>query len=137
MRFARKCVFVIIALLSLMSLVAAQDSCPADVDDAIALLNNTCFGIGRNQACYGNGDIVAVPVFDATIDFVAPGDSATVDNIASLTLSPFEVNFAEWGVAVLVLQASLPDTLPGQNVTLIILPRASAHRLVIKHLMAW
>lgn len=121
MRFARKCVFVIIVLLSLVSLVSAQDSCPADVDDAIALLNNTCFGIGRNQACYGNGDIVAIPVSNATIDFVAPGDSATVDNIASLILSPFEADFAEWGVAVLVLQANLPDTLPGQNVTMLLL----------------
>lgn len=121
MRFARQCGFVIIAFLSIVSFVTAQDSCSADVDEAIALLNDVCLGIGRNQACYGNGDIVAIPISNATIDFVVPGDSATVDNIASLALSPFEADFAEWGVAVLVLQASLPDTLPGQNVTMLLL----------------
>ena len=125
MRFARKGFFVVIALLTMASLVTAQDACPADVDDAIAALNDICFSTGRNQACYGNGDIVTVPVADATIDFAVPGDSANINDIDSMILSPFEVGFSEWGVAVLVLQADLPDTLPGQNVTMLLLGETS------------
>lgn len=125
MRFARQCGFVIIALLSMVNLVSAQDSCSADVNDAIAVLNDTCFAIGRNQVCYGNGDIVVIPASDAVINFAIPGDSAAVSDIDTLNLSPFEADFAEWGVAVLVLQADLPDTLPGQNVTMLLFGDAS------------
>ncbi|MEL6525658.1 MAG: hypothetical protein AAFQ07_08105, partial [Chloroflexota bacterium] len=63
---------------------------------------------------------VAVPVADASIEFDNPGDTAAVDDIENLTLSPFESSLTEWGVAVLVLQADLPDTLPGQNVTMLL-----------------
>ena len=125
MRFVRKSFFVLITLLSVVSLVTAQDACPADVDDAIAALNDICFATGRNQACYGNGDIVTVPVANATLDFAVPGDSANINDIDSMTLSPYEVGFAEWGVAILVLQADLPDTLPGQNVTMLLFGETS------------
>lgn len=120
MRFLQKFGFVFLSLLGIVGLVGAQDACPASVDDAILSLNSICLSIGRNQACYGNGDIVAVPQSGTTINFGVPGDTAIVDDIQSMTLSPFEVGIEEWGIAVLVLQADLPDTLPGQNVTMLL-----------------
>ncbi|GAB5491582.1 MAG: hypothetical protein Phog2KO_17970 [Phototrophicaceae bacterium] len=120
MRFIQKIGFVLVTILSIVGLVGAQDECPASVDEAILALNDICLSVGRNQACYGNGDIVAVPQPDAMIDFGVPGDTALVDDIQSMTLSPFEVGIEEWGVALLVLQADLPDTLPGQNVTMLL-----------------
>ncbi|MEO1646076.1 MAG: hypothetical protein AAFR67_12880, partial [Chloroflexota bacterium] len=120
MHIPKKWLFIFISLFSIVSLVSAQEECPETVDEAVLALSDICLTIGRNQACYGNGDIVAVPVADASIEFDNPGDTAAVDDIENLTLSPFESSLTEWGVAVLVLQADLPDTLPGQNVTMLL-----------------
>ena len=125
MRFIQKIGFVLVTILSIVGLVSAQDECPASVNEAILALNDICLSVGRNQVCYGNGDIVAIPQSDATIDFAVPSDTAFVDDIESMTLSPFEVGIEEWGVAVLVLQADLPDTLPGQNVTMLLFGNVS------------
>lgn len=120
MRYLRKLGFIVFSLLSIVGFVSAQDACPATVDEAILALNDICFSVGRNQACYGNGDIVAIPQSGTTINFGVPGDTALVDDIQSMSLSPFEVGVEEWGIALLVLQADLPDTLPGQNVTMLL-----------------
>lgn len=109
-----------LSIFGIVGLVVAQDQCPTQVDDALFALNDMCLSIGRNEACYGNGDVVAVAVQDAVLDFDLPGDVALVDDIATINLSPYESNLDEWGIAVLVVQADLPDTLPGQNVTMLL-----------------
>ena len=117
----KKLGFFAITLFSIVSFAIAQDEeCPSNVDEALSTMSEICFAIGRNQACYGNGDIVAVPQADAELDFEAVGDTATVDDIQALTLTPYTLDLEEWGIAVLVLQADLPETLPGQNVTMLL-----------------
>ena len=102
----------------------AQDeapSCPTIVQDAVAALDELCADTGRNQACYGNLHLVAEPQPDVTgLQFEQPGDIEDVDHILSLTLSPMDEDVPEWGVALLKLQANLPDMLPGQNVTILL-----------------
>lgn len=120
MQVWKKLSFVFITLLSIVSLVAAQDDCPTDVNDALVAMSEICLAIGRNQACYGNGDVVAVPQANTVINFSEVGDTAAVDDIQSLTLSPYEIDLNEWGIAVLVVQADIPETLPGQNVTMLL-----------------
>ncbi|MGJ3240083.1 MAG: hypothetical protein ACFE0Q_15355 [Anaerolineae bacterium] len=115
-----KYVLLLISLLSIVGLVTAQDECPAEVDEAVLALNELCFEVGRNQACYGNGEIVAIPQTDAIINFTVPGDTAPIADIDTLSLSPYETDLSDWGVALLVVQANLPDTLPGQNVTMLL-----------------
>lgn len=120
MRYVHKIGFIVVSLLSIVSLVNAQDACPTTVDEAILALNDICFSVGRNQACYGNGDIVAIPQSGVNINFGVPGDTAIVDDIESMSLSPYDMGVDDWGIALLVLQADLPDTLPGQNVTMLL-----------------
>jgi hypothetical protein len=104
--------------------VAAQGSdttCPALVQAALDAADSACNDIGRNQACYGNILIDAVGRPDATgFVFETSGDVVDVNDLESLTLAGMNVANDTWGVALMRLQANLPDTLPGQNVTFLL-----------------
>lgn len=98
-----------------MSVVQAQDSCPALVDQALAAVGTACAATERNQACYGNIAINATgrtPAFT----FAQVGDIVNVRDIERMQLSPFDLAKNEWGVVLMNVQATLPDTFPGQGV---------------------
>jgi len=100
-------------------LVQAQE-CTALVQEALELTEQLCGITERNQACYGNIAIESVPQADAAnFKFDAPGDIVSVSDIQTLNLSAL-TSPDEWGVALLSLQADLPDTIPGQNVTVLL-----------------
>ncbi len=112
-----------IALLMLMvifgglTVVQAQDTgvCTEQIQAALVYVDEACSGIGRNQACYGNQQLRALPE-----DLLnAPGDTADLVQIDSLQLSQL-VAPDEWGVALMQVQANLPDALPGQNVVMVL-----------------
>jgi hypothetical protein len=95
-------------------------ACPAIVDRALAAVDQYCEGTGRNQVCYGNIRLEAEPqpgIDDFT--FSTTGDIVNVADIRTLSLSGMNQESGEWGVALMRLQANIPDTLPGQNVTFI------------------
>jgi hypothetical protein len=80
-----------------------------------------CRSTGRNQACYGNINLsVEAEANSPAFSFTKPGDLITVEGIKSLTLSPLDANNETWGVALMKIQANLPDTLPGQNVVFVL-----------------
>ncbi|MBN1285837.1 MAG: hypothetical protein JXB47_10600 [Anaerolineae bacterium] len=100
---------------------AAQDDCPALVEEALARAGAACGMLGRNQICYGYNMVEVTSWERAALDaFAAPGDVLDVARLSSLSTAPMDVNNGIWGVAVLALQADLPAALPGQNVTFII-----------------
>ncbi len=103
-----------------VAILAQDEACPALVQAALAYTDEVCSGIERNQACYGNIQIAAVPQADA-VDFAfdSVGDIVDIAAIESLILSEM-VTPDEWGVTLMQVQANLPDTLPGQNVTMLI-----------------
>ncbi len=112
------------AALSLVTPLAAQttsESCTQLVTNAMTAVSENCAGLGRNQACYGHS-LVSVSSWDpgAALTFEAAGDTADVAAIQTLTTSPLDPAADIWGIAVLALQADLPDTLPGQNVTFLV-----------------
>ena len=120
------CLFCLILLSAPSSIsvnILAQDdtTCPTIVDDAVTLMGNACLETGRNQACYGNLQMAATPRPSVT-DFIFEhtGDIVDVVDIESLELDPLDLDTATWGIALMKLQASLPDTLPGQNVTVLL-----------------
>ncbi|MCB9450515.1 MAG: hypothetical protein H6672_03700 [Anaerolineaceae bacterium] len=120
----RKSLFLILLFTFGLSLVStAQDTtCPVIVQTALDTVRNLCDGTGRNQACYGNILLVAEPQPGATsLKFDTPGDLVSIADIQSLRLSSMNESMQEWGIAMLKLQANLPDTLPGQNVTFLLL----------------
>ncbi|MEO1162591.1 MAG: thrombospondin type 3 repeat-containing protein [Chloroflexota bacterium] len=113
----------LLVLLSLaVTIVSAQASdCPDIVTQALESVDDFCATIGRNQACYGNFNLSAEPQPDApAFTFDAVGDVTDVDNIFSLELTGLDEEAGTWGVAVLNLQADIPNTLPGQNVTFVL-----------------
>lgn len=96
----------------------AQADCPSFVQQAIDTVGERCGDVGRNQVCYGNRAIDAQ--FGASVTFALPGDRAGVRDLLHLTTAPLLPDDNTWGVAVLSLQANLPDNLPGENATFIV-----------------
>ncbi len=110
---------------------ARATTCPAIVQQALADTNSVCSGIARNQVCYGNVVLSAKAQPNTPpITFRQPGDLAAVNNLKTLTLSPLDQQQKSWGVALMKLQANLPDTLPGQNVTFILFGDVQMENLV-------
>ncbi len=119
--------FIVIALLAMVTtpLVAQDDddsgTCPALVEEALTIVNQSCTNLSRNSVCYGNGNIEAADLEETLIeDFADPGDIRNIADIYTLSTAPMDVEQDVWGIAVLALQANIPDTLPGQNVTFLL-----------------
>jgi hypothetical protein len=91
--------------------------CPVLVQDALERVEQVCSGTGRNQICYGHSVLLAElrpDITDALLSF--PGDTTEIYNINRVHLFPMNVDLGQWGVALLRVQANLPNNLPGQNV---------------------
>ena len=103
--------------------LATLDSrdCQTIINQALQTMQDKCRDINRNSACFGNdqistqfADSLAVPQFKLV------GDVVSIKQIKSLSTSPLNQQDNTWGVALLKIQANLPDTLPGQNVTFLV-----------------
>jgi hypothetical protein len=111
----------VMLLLQVVSFTAAQEDCPTMVSQALNTVGNICANIRRNQVCYGNSSVTATARDSSPLsNFSLPGDLTSVVNMATLETAPLNIKDHTWGVAVMAVQANLPDTLPGQNVTFII-----------------
>jgi len=111
---------VLTALLSI-AVIAQTTDCPALVQTALDSIDETCADTGRNQACYGNVSIDLQAQDDAEVEaFENPGDLVALNDISTMTLAPLDETTETWGVALMKLQANVPDTLPGQNVTFLL-----------------
>lgn len=118
-----KRVLSIAALMVLLwcGIAYAQEQCSAVMEQAIDLVSAVCAATGRNEACHGYFRVEAKPRDeDLPIPFNV-GDIISVLDVGALTTAPMNLQDGEWGVALLRLQANLPDVLPGQNVTFLLL----------------
>lgn len=114
-------------LFLLTSTVAAQDTsvdgaCPALVQRAITEIGNNCNNLDRNSACYGYDRVNAV--FNDEVPtgfFTQPSDRTELNRVQSLTTNVLDLENEIWGVAVLNVQANIPNTLPGQAVTFVLM----------------
>lgn len=95
----------------------SADQCEAITTQLMLLaVEQTCNAVERNEMCYVNNSLQTIPTLP---NFAVPGDIGSLTDVASVSMSPFANNGADWGVALLQVQANLPDTLPGQNVTIL------------------
>lgn len=103
------------------SVLAQTASCPELVRTALAVASEACEGIGRNQVCYGNIQLEGEPKAGIE-EFVleAPGDMVDAASLQTLRLSALDEDADMWGIALMNLQANIPATLPGQNVTFLL-----------------
>lgn len=123
MQFFKTRLTILTCCLLLMGvvIVSAATDCPALVQYALKTIDDACSNTGRNQACYGNIKLLAEP--QAGMDrlpFRQKGDRVNLSDVKSLKLSAMDAASNTWGVAMLKVQANLPDTLPGQNVTFLL-----------------
>jgi hypothetical protein len=101
--------------------VLAQDDCPLLVESALEAAELQCNSVSRNQACYGNINLQAEGQPEAPpITFTAPGDIADLNRIRNLRLDGMNTSTGVWGIAMMRVQANLPDSNPAQNVTIIL-----------------
>ena len=106
--------------------IAAPDQntvCSAQVRAALDRVSNACRDLGRNEACYGNREIIAEPRANVPLDrltFSSAGDIADLSAFQRISTSPYDQTNDQWGIALLRAQVNLPDTLPGQNVTFLL-----------------
>jgi len=108
----------------LSSAVIAQDECSAFVTDALASVDTLCEATGRNELCYGNNIVSVTTVTGDELNFSQPGDIVPINQIDSIRTNPY-AEPDEWGIALMKLQANIPDSLPGQNVTFLLFGDAS------------
>jgi hypothetical protein len=117
----KRLAFLMLSLLGIISMVAAQAECPDIVQDAIEVVGEDCAAVERNQACYGNGSIEVEPQLGVELDeFDSRGDQISIVDVETMSLAELNESLSEWGVALLSVQANLPDTLPGQNLTVLL-----------------
>jgi hypothetical protein len=96
-------------------------TCVPLVEQALVAIGNNCGGLGRNSACYGFDSVGATFAQPQSEDFFShPADLAELAQIQSLTTAPLNLDLDEWGIAVMNIQADLPDALPGQSVTFLL-----------------
>ncbi len=110
----------------------SSDACPTVVKTALEAIGPNCGGIARNTACYGYNKVGAT-FSEAVADdfFIKPADQAELSKVSSLTTAPLDEALQEWGVAVMSVQANIPDSLPGEAVRFILLGNAEMENAVL------
>ncbi|NWF69276.1 MAG: SH3 domain-containing protein [Chloroflexi bacterium] len=108
-------------LMAVMVVSAAQQAadCPTLVQTALESLDDLCAATQRNQLCYGH-ELLSVEVNNPAVRLQAPGDIADIAGVISLQTAGMLLPDV-WGLALIQVQANLPDTLPGQNVAILVL----------------
>lgn len=114
--------FTLLCLLALTCLhtIAQSATCPDIVVQALEAVDRLCSPTATNQACYGNVQLQAELFPNSLSRFEQVGDISPIESLLRLDLSPLDETTGAWGVAVLQLQANVPNSLPGQNVTFVL-----------------
>ena len=135
-------VFLLVLLLLIVSpgVVPVQGqfdsaTCQAIIDAAVQAAIKGCGDIGRNQACYGSVRVSADYEYGATATFEQVGDRLDVSTLRTLYTAPFNPVTGEWGIAIMKLQANLPDTLPDQNAVFVMLGDAEITNMAAPQLI--
>lgn len=114
---------VTILLLFTVIVVRAQDdSCPEIVEIALASVNDVCGNVSRNSACYGYNQVSAT--FNSEVPpefFTQVSDVAPLLDLETLQTAELNTELDIWGLAVMNVQANLPETLPGQSVVILLM----------------
>ena len=122
---------IVIFLLSVGIIVAQAEPCADIVERAFSAVDRSCQETGRNEVCYGNIALDAIPQAQVRdFNFSHTGDIENVSRIQSLQLHGMDEARGEWGLALMRLQATLPESLPGQNATIILFGDVGIERRV-------
>jgi hypothetical protein len=125
---------VTVLLAVVWAVVAQTGSCPALVEQALASLGDNCDALDRNSACYGFNQVDST--FFTEVDpgfFSQPSDRSELTNLQSIQTAALDLDNNVWGIAVMNALANVPNTLPGQAVTFLLLGDAQVENRVDPH----
>jgi hypothetical protein len=129
--------FALVMLVSLLIIAPgfgqAQDStqCPALVERAFDSLGEQCDNLGRNSACYGYNRVDATFRQEVADDFFdVPGDTTELTPLETIHTYGLDEALDRWGIALMRVQANVPNTLPGQAVIFMLLGESAAENAV-------
>lgn len=101
----------------------SQDNltCEGIVTEALQVLGTACTEVGRNEACYGHNQVTAT-FRDGVEDvaFATSGDTTALIDVEALVTQPLNADAGTWGVALMRLQADLPEADSTAAMTLIL-----------------
>jgi hypothetical protein len=118
----RKGILSLLLVLLSVGIVIAQTSCPELVNEALLAVDENCNAAGRNEACYGYDQVEASFLVDVADDFFSqPASISAIADLETIRTAPLNTETGVWGVAVMNIQADLPNTIPGQSVTFVLL----------------
>lgn len=106
-----------------VTVAAAQTAtCAPMVEEALTLAGDSCGELSFNTACYGHNQVQA-EFREGAVEtlFASPADTVEVAQLTALRTTPYDETSNEWGIAVMNIQANVPDTLPGQGVIFLLL----------------
>jgi hypothetical protein len=123
---------IVTVLLAVVWAVMAQaGSCPTLVEQALSSLGDNCDALDRNSACYGFNQVDST--FFTEVDpgfFSQPSDRSELTNLQSIQTAALDIDNDVWGIAVMNALANVPNTLPGQAVTFLLLGDAQVENRV-------
>jgi LysM repeat protein len=102
---------------------AQFEDCLVVVDTALQAVGDLCGGLDRSAACYGSSIVESTTFFQPRPEgfFVAPGDRAELLHLREIRPLPLDEIARTFGVAVLNVEAKLPETIPGQAVLFLLM----------------
>ncbi|MDL1902209.1 SH3 domain-containing protein, partial [Anaerolineae bacterium CFX9] len=110
-------------------MLQANVSCPPVVIQALESVGEACNSLDRNSACYGYNRVNA-SFAEPDVSFSAVGDIASLLSLQTIETSPLDIEQNIWGVALMNVQANLPNSLPGQSVIFMLLGDAQIENAV-------
>ncbi len=94
---------------------AQDNSCPALVETALEDMGDNCTDMDRNSACYGFNRVDSTFIDEALSGFFdTPADRAGIAQLETIATHPLDLTQDLWGIAVMNVQANVPNALPGQ-----------------------
>lgn len=101
---------------------AQQIKCEEVVKRALQQIKDKCANMPRNMVCYANGNASLETVSTATKTvFQSPGDMVALSAMKRINLAPYDEKTGTWGLVMLRVQASFPDSQPGQFVSMMLM----------------
>ncbi len=114
----------VFSFLCTVAIVHAQAiECSAVVETALKSVSEVCSPMNRNAACYGAKTVDSV-TFDSPRPanfFTLPGDHSDLLKLREIHPQPLDASDNSFGVALLNVQANVPNTLPGQAVVFMLM----------------
>lgn len=106
-------------------------TCPAIVERALKAIDNNCADLGRNSVCYGYNQVNALFSEAAgEVNFNVPSDKADITALESIETAPLDETNNYWGLALMNVQANVPNSLPGQGVVFMLMGDAKLENRV-------